>query len=69
MKVFGRWDVEMDTSSKGSAYRATWREGKESITHHFANFTGMVAYLGMIDFYSFREYWDSRMKVYNAING
>ena len=60
-----QWDITMDTSRKGSVYRATWREGKESITHYFSNFVGMIGYLGMIDFYTFREYWNRQMQVYN----
>ena len=60
-----KWDITMDTSHKGSVYRATWREGKESITHYFANFVGMIGYLGMIDFYSFREYWNHQRRVFN----
>ena len=67
IKVFNRWEVEMDTSRKGSVYRATWREGKESITHYFENFVGMVGYLGMIDFFTFREYWNYQRGLYNMI--
>lgn len=60
-----QWDIEMDTSRKGSVYRATWREGEESITHYFGNFVGMICYLGMVGFMSFREYWNRQMQVYN----
>ena len=68
MKVFDRWEVTMDTSRKDSAWRATWREGKESVTHYFRNFVGMIAYLGMTDFYTFREYWNHQRKLYELKN-
>lgn len=52
-----QWEITMDTSHEGSVYKAVWREGKEAITHYFANFVGMIGYLGMIDILTFREYW------------
>jgi hypothetical protein len=67
MKVFNRWEVTMDTSRKDANWRATWRDGKESITHYFTTFTGMVGYLGVIDFYSFREYWNRQRRLYNMV--
>ena len=69
MVKFLNWEIEMDTSRKGSASRATWREGKEAITHYFENFTGMIGYLGMVDFYTFREYWNFQKQRYNMIKG
>ena len=62
-----QWDITMDTSRKGRVYRATWREGKESITHYFSNFVGMIGYLGLVDFYSFRDYWNSQRRLFDVI--
>ena len=69
MIKFLNWEIEMDTSRKGSAYRATWREGKEAVTHYFENFTGMIVYLGMMDFYSFREYVNHQKIMFGIVKG
>ncbi len=63
-----QWDITMDTSHKECVYRATWCEDKESITHYFANFVGMIHYLGMVDFMTFREYWNHQRRVFNMTN-
>lgn len=65
IKVFDRWEVSMDCSRKDAPWLAVWREGKESIAHHFENFTGMIGYLGMMDSYTFREYWNHQRQLAN----